>query len=157
MTITIRPIQAGEDATCGALLRALPEWFGIEEAVAGYVRDLASAETWIADVDGRVVGFLSIVQLDARSAEIRVMAVAPGFHGQGCGRRLMESAERALRARSVEVLQVKTLSPSRPDAHYARTRGFYKRMGFRPIRETREWGDANPCLVMARRFPRMPE
>jgi ribosomal protein S18 acetylase RimI-like enzyme len=143
-------MQRGEDAACEAILRALPEWFGIEEALAGYARDLRALETWVADVGGAVVGFLTVKQHTKGSAEIKVMAVAPEAHGRGHGRGLMRSAERALRERGVELLQVKTLSPSRPDAHYERTRGFYERMGFRPLEETNEWGDDNPCLVMVK-------
>jgi ribosomal protein S18 acetylase RimI-like enzyme len=148
--IAIRPMQRSEEGACEAILRALPEWFGIEEALAGYARDLRALETWVADVGGAVVGFLTVKQHNKWFAEIEVMAVAPEAHGRGYGRRLIVSAEHALRSRGVELLQVKTLSPSRPDAHYEKTRGFYERMGFRPLEETNEWGDANPCLVMVK-------
>jgi ribosomal protein S18 acetylase RimI-like enzyme len=151
--VKIRPMERGEDGACEAILRALPEWFGIEEALVAYVRDLRMLETWVADAGGKVVGFLTVRQSTPWSAEIKVMAVAPEAHGQGYGRRLMESAERALRVRGVEFLEVKTLAPSRPDAHYEKTRGFYERMGFRPLGETNEWGDANPCLVMVKHLP----
>jgi ribosomal protein S18 acetylase RimI-like enzyme len=149
----IRPMQRGEDAACEAILRALPEWFGIEEALASYVRDLRVLETWVVDAGGTVVGFLTVKQYGRWSAEIKVMAVAPEAHGRGHGRGLMESAEHVLRARGVEFLEVRTLSPLRPDAHYERTRGFYERVGFRPLEETDDWGDANPCLVMVKHLP----
>ncbi len=154
--IAIRPMQRGEEGACEAILRALPEWFGIEEALAGYVRDLGVLETRVADDGGTVVGFLTVQQSTPSSAEIRVMAVAPEVHGQGYGRRLMESAEHALRVRGIEFLEVKTLSQARPDAHYEKTRGFYEHMGFRPLGETNEWGDANPCLVMVKHLPSSP-
>ena len=77
------------------------------------------------------------------------MGVLTTLHGRGCGRRLVEEAERWLRARSVEFLQVKTLGPSRPNSHYERTRGFYNRLGFRPLEENDLWG-ANPCLVLVK-------
>jgi ribosomal protein S18 acetylase RimI-like enzyme len=149
----IRLMGKGEEVACEAILRALPEWFGIEESLMGYVRDLTAMETWVADVDGTVAGFLVIRQHNRWSAEIQVMAVAPDAHAQGHGRQLVECAERALRARSVEFLQVKTLSPSRADTHYERTRGFYERMGFRALEETNVWGDENPCLVMVKHLP----
>jgi GNAT superfamily N-acetyltransferase/SAM-dependent methyltransferase len=156
LPLVIRPMQRGEDGACEAILRALPEWFGIEEALAGYARDLETLETWVADVGGTVAGFLTVKQHGPSSAEIRVMAVAPEAHGRGYGRGLMESAARALCGRGVEFLQVKTLSPSRPDARYERTRGFYERMGFRPLEETNEWGDHNPCLVMVKHLQPLP-
>ena len=78
------------------------------------------------------------------------MAVAERLHGQGCGRKLVEHAELVLRSRSVEFLEVKTLGPSKPDTNYERTRGFYDRMGFRPLEENAMWGDTNPCLIMVK-------
>jgi ribosomal protein S18 acetylase RimI-like enzyme len=149
----IRLMRAGEEVACEVILRALPEWFGIEESLVGYVRGLATLETWVAERGGAVVGFLAVKQHSPWAAEIEVMAVTPALRGRGHGRQLVERAERALRGRSVGFLQVKTLSPSRADAHYERTRGFYERLGFRPLEETNEWGDGNPCLVMVKHLP----
>jgi len=42
----------------------------------------------------------------------------------------------------VELLQVKTLGPSLPDAGYDRTRRFYLRMGFRPLEKFTAYGPA---------------
>jgi len=152
MPAVIRPMRAGEDVACEHVLRALPDWFGIEEAIVGYVRDLQSMETWIAEVDGVLVGFLTIRQHNEYSAEIHVMAVAERSHGRGYGRRLVEHAEQQLRSRSVKFLEVKTLSPCRPNAHYERTRAFYLRMGFKPLEESHLWGEANPCLIMVKQL-----
>lgn len=157
LPIVIRPMQRSEVGACEAILRALPEWFGVEESLTGYVRDLEALETWVADVGGTVAGFLAVKQHGPSSAEINVMAVAPHAHGRGCGRGLVEFAERVLRGRGVEFLRVKTLSPARPDAHYEKTRGFYERMGFRELEETDEWGDANPCLVMVKHLEPLPQ
>lgn len=142
----------GEQVACEKILRSLPDWFGIEEAIVNYVRDLESMETWVADVSGAPVGFATLQQHNPYSAEIHVLAVLPEFHGQGHGRRLVEKAEEILRSRGVEYLEVKTLGPSRPNANYERTRGFYERMGFRPLEETDLWGPDNPCLIMVKRL-----
>ncbi|MEN6369868.1 MAG: alpha/beta hydrolase [Thermotogota bacterium] len=40
--------------------------------------------------------------------------------------------------------QVKALLPPALDPNYQRTRGLHKRLGFQPLRETPEEGDANP-------------
>ncbi len=143
-------MKAGEHVACDQILRALPDWFGIEEAIVGYVRDLQRMETWIAEAAGEPVGFLTINRHNESSAEIHVMAVLQVFHGRGCGRTLVEDAEQWLRSRSVEFLQAKTLSPSRPNSHYERTRGFYEHLGFRPLEENDSWGDTNPCLVLVK-------
>jgi hypothetical protein len=50
----------------------------------------------------------------------------------------------------VELLQVKTLGPSLPDASYDQTRRFYVHMGFRPLEEIRDLWPGNPCLIMVK-------
>ncbi len=53
----------------------------------------------------------------------------------------------------MECLQVKTLGPSHPDEHYARTRRFYESRGFRPLEEIDSiWDETNPCLIMVKRI-----
>ena len=105
--------------------------------------------TLLASVEGEVVGFLSVRQHGAYAAEVHVMGVHPQQHRRGVGRALMHAAESDLRGRGVEYLQVKTLSPAHPDEGYARTRAFYRALGFRPLEEFPElWGPENPCLQM---------
>jgi len=77
------------------------------------------------------------------------MGVRPETHHRGVGRALVERAEAYLRDKDAEYLQVKTLSAAHPDEGYARTRRFYRAMGFRPLQEFPTlWGEANPCLQM---------
>lgn len=140
----------GDDAACERILRALPDWFGIEESIVAYVRDLPRDETFLAETDGAVAGFLALRRHTPHAAEIHVMAVAPGHHGRGAGTLLVARAEEALRADGVEFLQVKTLAPSVECPAYARTRCFYERRGFVPLEELPLWGPGNPCLVMVK-------
>lgn len=138
---------------CGPILRSLPQWFGIEEATAQYIRDTDTMPTLIAKAEDRVVGFLTLREHNRYAAEIHVMAVRPEFHRQGIGSALVMEAERFLADRQFEYLQVKTLSPAHPDASYALTRKFYTAVGFRPLEEFRElWGEASPCLQMVKRI-----
>lgn len=146
----IRPLRDKDRPQCEQTLRSLPDWFGIEQAIVEYATAAGRLETYVADIAGVAVGFLSLAQHNAQSAEIHVMAIRSEFHGIGLGRELLEEAERALVARSSEYLQVKTLGPSRPSKCYERTRGFYWRMGFRPLEETALWGPVNPCLIMVK-------
>ena len=129
------------------MLAALPGWFGIEEAVERYVREVAELPTFAVERDG----FLTLKQHTATAAEIYVMGVRPQSHRRGIGTALLEAAEAFLRRLEVEYLQVKTLGPSHPSEHYAATRGFYTARGFQPLEElTAIWGEANPCLVMVK-------
>jgi len=127
----------------------LPQWFGIEAANIQYLKDIEELPTFLAAVDGRVLGFLTIREHNEYAAEIHIVGVRPEAHRQGIGRALLAEAERYLRQRGIEYLQVKTLSPSHPDEGYARTRAFYEAVGFRPLEEVQElWGPENPCLMM---------
>ena len=147
---SVRPMYEGEERACETILRSLPEWFGIEEAIVRYVGDLGWAETYVTEVTGQIVGFLALRQHNPYCAEIHVMAVLGEHHGRGVGRLLIDHAETVLRCRSVEYLQVKTLGPSRPNEPYASTREFYMHFGFRPLEETSLWGPVNPCLIMVK-------
>ena len=134
---------------CREILTALPDWFGIEESVDAYVRDVAGLPTFAVGRDG----FLALKQHTDAAAEIYVMGVRPESRRHGIGTALLEAAESFLRAREVEYLQVKTLGPSVASEHYAETRSFYAAHGFRPLEElTAIWGEENPCLIMVKRL-----
>jgi GNAT superfamily N-acetyltransferase len=131
-------------------MRSLPQWFGIEEAIVAYTRAIEAMETYVAELGGAVVGFITVNLRSPVSAEIHVMAVREEAHDRGLGRALVEHVEKAVIPRGVEYLQVKTLGPSRPNPDYERTRGFYWHLGFRPLEENGLWGEANPCLIMVK-------
>ena len=151
MKIIIRGPIFEAASVCEPILRSLPEWFGIEEATAQYIKDTDRLPTLLASIDGEAVGFLTVKQHSDFAAEIHVMGVRPEVHRSGIGRALVEKAETMLRRQGIEYLQVKTLSPSHPDKHYAITREFYQAMGFRPLEELNElWGEENPCLQMVK-------
>jgi GNAT superfamily N-acetyltransferase len=129
------------------VLEALPQWFGIPEAVSAYVRDVA--ELPVFAVGGEA--FLALKRHTPAAAEIHVMGVRPERQGLGLGTALVAAAEAFLRESGVEYLQVKTLAPSHPSEHYARTRRFYDARGFVPLEElTAIWGEENPCLLMVK-------
>jgi GNAT superfamily N-acetyltransferase len=133
---------------CESVLRELPEWFGIEEATAAYIRDVAELPTFALEDDA----FLSVKLHTPLAAELYVMGVRRERHREGLGTRLLAAAEDYLRARGVEYLQVKTLGPSWPDDGYERTRLFYEARGFVALEEIHGLWDANPCLLMVKRL-----
>jgi len=141
-------------ADCEPILRALPDWFGIESAVARYVAEIDGLATWVAaEGPGRAIGFLTLKRHNPYSAELYALGVRPDRHRLGVGRSLVAAAEAWAAADGVEYLHVKTLGPSRPDPGYDATRAFYAAVGFRPLEEsTVPWGPANPCLVMVKRI-----
>ena len=115
---------------CERVLRKLPEWFGIEQAVVDYINDVKSMETWVAKANDETIGFVSLKAHGETSAEIYVMGVLKEHHRSGVGRALVEKAEDSLARQGFRFLQVKTLSPARPCREYDQTRNFYLKMGF---------------------------
>ncbi len=149
----IRGPLLGQGATCEPILRALPAWFGIEEAIVHYVNEIDQLPTFLACQQDQVLGFVSLKVHNPNAAEIYVMAIRSALHRQGIGRQLVQQAEALLRTQGVEYLQVKTLSDSHADKGYAKTRAFYLAVGFRPLEElTALWGEENPCLLMVKRL-----
>ncbi len=148
--LSIRPLAEGDAIVCEKILRSLPDWFGIESSIVEYRRALDVLETYVAEVNAELVGFLALNRHNEHTSEIHVMAVLERFHGRGIGSALLEHVERRLRSHSVEYLEVKTLGPSRRDPHYERTRRFYSARGFRAIEETNLWGKENPCLILVK-------
>ncbi len=139
-------------ALCEPILRALPEWFGVEEALSQYVADIENLPTFLAYDDGELLGFLTVKQHYATTAEVLVMGILLPAHRRGIGRALLVRAQAWLASQGVEYLQVKTLGPSHPDDGYANTRAFYQALGFHPLEEFRQiWDERNPCLIMIKK------
>ena len=129
-----------------AVLRDLPDWFGIEESTHGYIEAAAALPTFAVEPD---VGFLCLKQHTERAAEVYVMGVRREHHRRGIGRALVEAAEAWCRAHGIRYLHVKTLGPSRPDREYAATRAFYEAMGFIALEELHGlWDEENPALFL---------
>jgi GNAT superfamily N-acetyltransferase len=151
--IVIRAPAFGLAKTCEVILRSLPGWFGIEEAVVWYLKKIDELPTLLAVIGELPVGFLTYERFRTHSAELTVMGVLPNWHRKGIGRALIERAEMLLREQGVEFAQLKTLSDSHPDPGYAKTRSFYLALGYRPLQEfPLLWGAHSPCLQMIKRL-----
>jgi GNAT superfamily N-acetyltransferase len=108
----------------GSLLRDLPEWFGMDEAIEEYVARSAQLPTYTAVLDGEPVGMLVLEHHSDRVAELYVLATARRLHRRGIGRALVEAAERDPSRAGTAYVQVKTLGASHPSPEYAATRAF---------------------------------
>ena len=132
-----------------SILRRLPEWFGIEEAIVEYVNEVKNTDFYAAYYLNIPVGFISIKSNNKYTSEIYVVGVLKEYQNHGIGKRLLETAQEELIKNKVKFLMVKTLGDSHPDKHYKRTREFYSKVGFYPLEEIKEiWGEENPCLIM---------
>ena len=147
----------GDPAVVETLLRALPEWFGIESAIQDYVKGAPLLDAWTAWLDDDAMGMLLAKSHAPQSAEVILMGVLPELQGKGIGSRLLEAAEIHLCAAGVRFLQVKTLSPACEYEPYARTRAFYASRGFVPLEEFLSlWGEGNPCLQYVKALAPLP-
>jgi GNAT superfamily N-acetyltransferase len=155
--ISIRAAAGNAGDVCRRVLAELPQWFGIAEAVEGYVKAADAHESLIAAIGGEDVGITTVVRHSPFAAEIHLMAVVPALHRRGVGTAMLRHAEAGIAAGGVEFLQVKTLSDSHPDAGYAKTRAFYLDYGFRPLEEFPTlWDPSNPALQMIKVVTRRP-
>jgi coenzyme F420-0:L-glutamate ligase/coenzyme F420-1:gamma-L-glutamate ligase len=132
-----------------AVLRDLPDWFGIEEATSKYIAYAAMLPTFAVKPD---LGFLCVKQHTSQAAELYVMGVRREHHRRGIGRALVVEGERWCRMQRLRYLQVKTLGPSRPDpGGYDVTRAFYEAMGFVALEELHDlWSHDNPALILVK-------
>ncbi|MCA9283943.1 MAG: GNAT family N-acetyltransferase, partial [Phycisphaerales bacterium] len=99
--LRIHPLGPGDERACERILRALPDWFGIESALRDYVEDCGRLPTWIARNERDAVGFVTVRTHFPRAAEIHCMAIDPAWHRRGVGRRLVEFAANRLRDEGV--------------------------------------------------------
>jgi GNAT superfamily N-acetyltransferase len=136
---------------CEAVLRSLPEWFGIESALVMYARDTERLPTFTATEEGQVVGFLTLEQHFRPSWEVHYIAVRRDARNRGVGRAMLAHAERWLIEGGAKLLQVKTIAATKADANYAQTREFYAHAGFTPLEVFPElWAPSNPCLQLVK-------
>ena len=132
------------------VLRSLPAWFGIEEALQSYVRGVAETDFFTIHVGDRPVGFISIFGHNEFTSEIYCMGIYEEIHGRGLGKELLRTAEECLCHDGKKFLTVKTLGDSFPDQGYERTKQFYRSRGFFPLEESKEIWAGTPCLIMVK-------
>jgi len=132
------------------VLRALPDWFGVEAAIVSYAANEADFESYLAVDDGHVVGVALVRRHFPESAELHLIAVDPGDHNRGLGRALVREIELDLVKTGAQLLEVHTVGPSHEDVFYARTRGFYRHLGFVPLQEFDRIDWAGPTLVLVK-------
>lgn len=80
---------------------------------------LPNADTWVADLNGTVVGFIALL-----GSEVGAIFVEPKFQGTGVGTALMNKAQEIHGDLEVEVFQANSIG-----------RKFYHSYGFKPMSE----------------------
>lgn len=148
--VCVRPVDGPEEreAAAASVLADLPDWFGLPDSTAEYVRVSRGLPFWAAVEDGKAVGFAALKETAPKAGEIYVMGVRPGLHRAGVGRRLFGALYRCAKERGYAFLQVKTVQEGRyPE--YDRTNAFYRAVGFTELEcFPTLWDEWNPCQVL---------
>jgi GNAT superfamily N-acetyltransferase len=138
---------------CEAILRTLPEWFGIEDALLMYARDTGTLPTFALEESSQLVAFLSLREHFSESWEINCVAVTATHRNKGLGSRMLSHAEEWLSGRGARYLQVKTLAPGASDPSYEQSRHFYLARGFTPVEVfPKLWSPSNPALLLIKQL-----
>lgn len=132
------------------VLEKLPEWFGNKQALDEYVEKVAVLPYWAAfDEENHCIGFFAFKTYYEHTGDIFVCGVLPEYHRNGIGKALYYTAEAYFIQKGFKYVIVKTLSDVVSYEPYARTREFYKSIGFEPLLTLTEiWDEKNPCLIM---------
>lgn len=142
-------LLADKEKIATEVLHDLHDWFGIPESTAEYIDKSRHMPFFAAYDCDKPVGFLAIKKNNASTAEIYVMGILQAYHRQGIGRSLFNACLSWCRKHNLDFLQVKTVDASYPDEAYAKTREYYKAMGFKPLECIPEiWGKDCPCLIL---------
>lgn len=151
--IDIREIFVPDEKSkiCGDILRALPDWFGIEASIIEYMEN-SRHMTFYAAFDGdKAIGFIAKKVHNIYTAEVYVMGIVEEYHRKGIGRELIKRCEQYCAENKIEFLTVKTLDSFAESESYNKTRQFYSGLGFKPLEVfPLLWDENNPCLFMAK-------
>jgi GNAT superfamily N-acetyltransferase len=136
-------------AECEAVLRSLPMWFGIEDALLMYARDSGTFPTFALEEESRVLGFITLHQHFPVSWEVHYVAVAAEARNKGLGTQLLNHAENWVAEQGARFLQIKTVASTSQSRAYAETRKFYEARGYLPLEVFPTlWNPRNPALQL---------
>lgn len=130
--VVIRRKSKADHGAIRRIARRLHRWFTPKGRAMIRV-DLRFQRGYVARLHGRVVGFITFV-VSQGAGKIGWLGVAPRLQRRGVGRRLVDAVRRELRRGGVRRLQVSTLGDAVHYEPYARTRAFYRAVGFTELR-----------------------
>lgn len=136
---------------CNNILRALPDWFGIETSIIEYTKEVQNLIFFVAYLKNVPIGFIALKEHNKYTSEIYVMGILEPYHRLGIGKQLIEYCQSYCCKNKSLYLTVKTVDEARQNLYYNKTRNFYYSMGFRPLEVfALFWDASNPCLLMAK-------
>ena len=128
------PVYQSVERVLGGELNSLlhgADWKVYQENQVRQVLRREDMHTWVADADGRVVGFVSTVAVDLqrRIGEVAMVAVDPEAQQRGVGAALTLVAMEWLRQEGMAVAFISTGG----DAGHSAARRLYANIGYTPF------------------------
>lgn len=133
------------------IAKSLPEYFN-QQGLDEMKKYLPSQNAYGAYFENELIGFASYKKVNDETIELKWIMVKEKYQGQEVGEKLLAESL-TIEGEGFSVCQVKTLAETIEDKGYAKTREFYKRMGFVPIEIIDPypgWGPENPCQIMVK-------
>lgn len=149
MDVVIRKTNKKENAF--KIARKLPDSFD-KNGLSLMKKDLENHELYGAYWGSEMIGFVSYKKLNPEAVEISWMAVLPDYQSRGVGTSMLTESLKDIGAK-YKACEVKTLSETRPDPGYEKTRRFYKRLGFIPLETISPypgWSKDSPCQIFVK-------
>ncbi len=129
------------------VLKDLPEWFGMDDAISDYVENSVKYPLWVAKKDDEVLGFINLKETALEVGEVYCMGIKKNWHNNKIGTRLFYELEKYAK-NYYKFIQVKTIEQGRYK-EYDQTINFYKSVGFIEFEVFPTlWDEWNPCLIM---------
>ncbi len=127
--MTVRELVAGDLPGLAPLLLHLGVSIDGEELARRHARlDVPGNRAWVCESDGELVGWLHAQERPSlttdATVEITALVVAPAARRRGCGRALMQAAERWAKERGCVAVALRS-GVDRDQAHR-----FYERLGY---------------------------
>lgn len=147
--------ETAEKEAALAIAKSLSDFFN-SDGINSLTEDLKTHKLFGAFLDGNIVGFVTLRIADVGSLEISWLAVLVDFQGRGIGSSLVRESVKKFSTEGFEVCYVKTLAETVEDEGYAKTRKFYKNLGFQTLEiidPYPKWQSGNPCQILAARLP----
>ncbi len=112
-------------------------------------KDLKKHILYGAFLGNKMIGFITFKEQNPDVIEISWLAVMPKHRKQGVGSELVKNSLDKLNNK-YKICEVKTLAETHKDTGYARTRNFYKKLGFislEIIHPYPGWDKDSPCQI----------
>ncbi len=135
------------------ILKSLPEWFGLEESNAQYVKDVLGMPFIKIELDNQVIGFCALKVENKHHLNMHVLGIKKEYHRMGIGKKLLEFIDRYVKENHYRYLSVLTLSSKNPNKEYQQTREFYLANGFIELMELPTlWDEFNPAVLLIKDY-----